>query len=103
MWAQLVTARVRPGKEEGLHTLISKLQAAEQPGSGLVRSTAMRDQNDPDRVYMFAVFESEAAARRREQDPARQEHLREARALMAEVFDGPLEFVDLSVVGDVVY
>lgn len=103
MWAQLITTRLKPGKEEGLGALISKLRATEQPGSGLLRSSAMRDQKDPSRVYMLVVFESEEAARAREQDPRREEGLAEARALMAEIFDGPPEFVDLSVVEDAIY
>lgn len=103
MWAQLITTRLKPGNEEGLHSLFEKLQATEQPGSGLLRSTTMRDQNDPSRVYMFVLFESEEAARQREQDPRRQDGLAEARAMMAELFDGPPEFVDLTVVGDATY
>jgi quinol monooxygenase YgiN len=98
MWAQLITTRLKPGKEEELSTLFEQLRAAEQPGSGLVRSTAMRDQKDPSRVYMLAVFESEEHARAREGDPERQEGLAEARATMAEIFDGAPEFVDLTVV-----
>lgn len=74
------------------------MQAAEQPDSGLVRSTAMRDQKDPRSAYMLVVFESEEQAPAREQDPRRQEGLAETRATMAEIFDGPPEFVDLTVV-----
>jgi quinol monooxygenase YgiN len=103
MWAQLITTRLKPGKEDGLRALMDKLRATEQPGSGLLRSTAMRDQKDPSRVYMFVVFESEEAAREREQDPRRQEGLAEARTVMAEIFDGPPEFVDLTVVEDATY
>ena len=98
MWAQLITTRLKAGKEEELSTLFEQLRAAEQPGSGLVRSTAMRDQKDPSRVYMLAVFESEEHARAREGDPKRQEGLTQARATMAEIFDGAPEFVDLTVV-----
>ena len=64
MWAQLITTRLKPGKEGDLPKLFEQLQAVEQPGSGLVRSTAMRDQNEPSRVYMLVVFESEERARR---------------------------------------
>jgi quinol monooxygenase YgiN len=63
----------------------------------------MRDQKDPSRVYMFVVFESEDAARKREQDPKRQEGLAEARAMMAEIFDGPPDFVDLTAVEEATY
>ena len=68
MWAQLISARLKPGKETDLTTLFEQVQAAEQPGSGLLRSTFMRDQNDPSRVFMLVVFESEEHARAREQD-----------------------------------
>ena len=101
MWAQLITTRFKPGREKDLPTLVEQLRALEQPGSGLVRSTAMVDQKDPSRVYMMVVFESEEHARKRENDPRRQEGLQGARALMAEMFDGPPEFVDLTVVGEV--
>jgi quinol monooxygenase YgiN len=94
------TTRLKPGKEEDLPRLVEQLRAVEQPGSGLVRSTAMRDQNDPSRVYMMVVFESEEKARARESDPRRQEGLQDARATMAEIFDGPPEFVDLTVVDE---
>jgi len=100
MWAQLITTRLKQGREEDLPGLVEQLRAAEQPGSGLVRSMAMRDQNDPSRVYMFVVFESEEKARARENDPRRQEGLQAARVTMAEIFDGAPEFVDLTVVDE---
>ena len=100
MWAQLIITRLKSGKEGDLPRLIEQLQAAEQKGSGLVRATAMQDQNDPSRVYMMVVFESEEKARARENDPRRQEGLQAARATMAEIFDGAPEFVDLIVVDE---
>ena len=57
----------------------------------------MHDQNDPSQVYTLVVFESEEKARAREQDPRRQEALQAARAMMADIFDGPPEFTDLEV------
>jgi quinol monooxygenase YgiN len=101
MWAQLITTRLKPGKEADLPVLVAQLRAIEQPGSGLLRSTAMQDQNDPSRVYMLVVFESEERARARENDPRRQEGLQTARATMAEIFDGAPEFVDLNVVDEI--
>jgi quinol monooxygenase YgiN len=98
MWSQLISARLKPGQEDGLSALIEQLEASEQPGSGLVRSTVMRDQKDPSRVYFMVVFESEQAARARESDERRQESLNGARATMAEIFEGPPEFLDLTVV-----
>ena len=100
MWAQLITTRLKPGREDDLPVLLEQLRAVEQPGSGLVRSTAMRDQNDPSRVYMLVAFESEEKARARENDPRRKEALQTARATMAEVFDDNWEFVDLTVVSE---
>jgi len=103
MWAQLITARLKPGKDGELPRLYEQLRAAETPGSGLLRTTAARDQKDPSRVYNFVVFESEEKARAREQDPGRQAALDRVRALMAEIFEGPPEFVDLEVLEDTVY
>ena len=100
MWAQLITMRLKKGREDDLPGLLEQLRAAEQPDSGLVRSTTMRDQHDPSRVYTLVVLESEEKARARENDPRREEGLRSARATMAEIFDGPPEFVDLTVVGE---
>lgn len=100
MWAQLITMRLKADKEQDLPKLFDQLQAIEQPGSGLLRSLVMRDQNDPSRVYTLVLFESEDMARARESDEHRQEGLAAARATMAEIFDGPPEFVDLTVVND---
>jgi quinol monooxygenase YgiN len=101
MWAQLITMRVRPEKQQDLPTLFDQLQAAEQPGSGLVRTMAMQDQRDPSRIFVLVVFESEEHARAREADPRRSEMLQAAQATMATVFEGPPEFVDLTVIRDV--
>jgi hypothetical protein len=100
MWAQLISMRLKPGMDGELPRLFEQLAAVEQPGSGLLRSLAMRDQKDPSRVYTLVVFESEEKARAREGDERRQEGLLDARATMAEIFDGPPEFVDLTVVND---
>jgi quinol monooxygenase YgiN len=101
MWAQLITMRLRPGKDDDLPRLDEELRATEQPGSGLVRSTMMRDANDPSQVHVLVVFDSEEAARARENDPRRQEGLTTARATMADIFEGAPEFVDLTVLSDV--
>ena len=101
MWAQLITARLKDGVVDRIPALIAQLQAIEQPGSGLIRSTAMRDDNDPTRLLMLVVFESEEAARAREHDPRRQEGLQEVRAAMAEIFAGPPEFTDLTVLHEI--
>ena len=100
MWAQLITMRLKPGKGDDLPELTSRLQAAEKPGSGLIRSTTMRDQNDPSRVCTLVVFESEEHARARENDPTRADQLASIRDLMADMFDGPPEFIDLDVVSE---
>ena len=95
MWAQLITMRLKPGNDTA--ELDNQLRAAEQPGSGLVRTLVMHDQKDPSQVYTLVVFESEDKARAREQDPRRQERLHAARAMMAGIFDRPPEFTDLRV------
>jgi heme-degrading monooxygenase HmoA len=100
MWAQMITSRLKPGRDDDLAKLTALLKVAEQAGSGLVHSTATKDTKDPSRVIMFVVFESEEKARERESDPRRQEGLRDARALMMEIFEGAPEFTDLTVVDD---
>lgn len=102
MWAQLITMRLQPGSEERLPEVLDGLRATEQPGSGLVRSLTMRDQKDPSRILTLVIFESEEKARAREADPQRQEGLQTVRQVMAEVFGGPPEFVDLEVVAEFV-
>ena len=103
MWAQLMTMRLKPGKEADLPKVYEQLRALEQPGSGLVRTMALRDDKDSSRVYTLVIFESEEKARAREQDPRRQEGLQPVRDMMTEIFDGPPEFVDLTVVEDTSY
>jgi quinol monooxygenase YgiN len=100
MWAQLITVRLKPGKEGELPRLVEQLQATEQPDSGLLRSSLMQEQTDPSRVRMLVVFESEEKARDRENDPRRAEGLQVARAMMAEIFDGAPEYTDLTVLAD---
>jgi quinol monooxygenase YgiN len=95
MWAQLIKMQLKPDND--MAELDKQLRAAEQPGSGLVRTLVMHDQKDPSQVYTLVVFESEDKARAREQDPRRQESLQDVRALMAGIVDGPPEFTDLTV------
>lgn len=102
MWAQLIRTRLKPGKESELDHLSQLLRSSEEQGSGLLRSTMMRDQNDQDSLYMLVVFESEAKARAREADQNREAALRDARVLMGDIFASPPEFTDLSVAADVV-
>ena len=97
MWAQLIKTRVKPGYDDRVTELLEQLRSIEQPDSGLLRSTAMVDQNDPSVLYLMVVFENEEQARAREQDPRRAEGLQAARALMEEILDGSREFVDLEV------
>lgn len=101
MWAQLIRMTVKPESGDDLPGLMQQLQAIEQPDSGLLRTTTMRDRSDPTQVYTLVVFESEEQARAREADPRRQEGLKAVQAAMAGMFDGPPEFVDLDVVHDV--
>lgn len=100
MWAQLIRVRLKPGQDEEQDRVYQQLEATEQKGSGLVRSMLMRDQNDPNAVYMLVVFESEEKARERERDPRREGALRDLRATMAEIYEGPPEFTDLIVAAE---
>lgn len=101
MWAQLITARLKPGMEGEMTKLFDQVQAIEQPGSGLLRSTFMCNQNDPSMLYMLVVFDSEESAWAREQDERREQGLA-VRETLAGMLDGPPEFTDLVVVNDLV-
>ena len=100
MWAQLITMRIKPGNDEKMAALIERLRNSEQPDSGLIRETAMRDRHDPSRYLMLVVFESEEKARARESDPRRAELLKDLSDTMKEIVDGAPEFVDLDVLSD---
>ena len=102
MWAQLIKTRVKPGNDDRVKELLEQLRSIEQPDSGLLRSTAMLDQNDSSVLYLMVVFENEEQARAREQDPRRAEGLQAARALMEEILDGSREFVDLDVLEETI-
>jgi hypothetical protein len=98
MWAQLIHARLKPGAD--LLALADVLKAAEQPGSGLLRELFMRDQKDPDSVYILAMFDSEETARARELDPRRAEGQQAVQSWMAQVLAASPEFIDLTVAED---
>ena len=100
MWAQLLSMRLKPGKDDALPGLFDQLRAMEQPGSGLLRTLTLRDQKDPSHIYTLVLFDSEESARARERDERRAEGLKAVRATMAELFDGPPEFVDLAVLSE---
>jgi hypothetical protein len=93
--AQLVKVRLKPGSDTA--DVNKQFRAAEQPGSGLVRTLTTQEQNDPAQVYTLIVFESEEKARARERDPRGQEALQAVREMMADISDGPPEFTDLTV------
>ena len=99
MWAQIIKVRVKPGKEDDLRRILEQVHAIEQPDSGLLRSTMMRDKKDPHTFYTMIVVESEEKARARERDP-RRVGLQGLQAEMADALDGPPEFVDLDVVDE---
>jgi len=97
MWAQLITIRVKSGRDDEIFSFEKQLLALEQPDSGLVSSTMLRDQKDPSRFFILVVFESEEKARERENDPRREQGLQALRATMMDFIEGPPEFVDLLV------
>jgi quinol monooxygenase YgiN len=98
MWAQLIKMHTKPGSDTA--ELAQLIRAAEQPGSGLVRTLWMHDETDPSSLYTLVVFENEEKARAREQDPRRQKALQQARSIMADIVEGPPEFTDLTVVAE---
>jgi quinol monooxygenase YgiN len=103
MWAQLITMTLKPGQEEHLETLFEQLHSTEVAESGLLRTLAMRDQDDPSKVHTLVVFESEEKARARESDSSRNAAMQRVRALMAQMFSGPPQFTNLTVIRDEVH
>jgi hypothetical protein len=101
MWAQLIKMRTKPGRGSELMGLHAQLEAMEQPGSGLLRTTLMQDQKDTDVGYVIVMFESEEQARARESDPRREAGLAGVRATMGDLLEGPPEFVDLTVLKEI--
>ncbi len=100
MWAQLISMRLREGHEHELDGVMDALDAVEQPDSGLLHSLTMTEQGDARQVHVLVVFASEEQARAREDDPRRQDALIPVREKMAEIFEGPPAFTDLTVVVD---
>lgn len=92
MWAQLIKARVKRGREDEVRRLP---QEFEQRGrAAWERLMTFQDQHDPSAYYVLVVFESEEKARENERSPEQAERLRR----MQELFEGPPEYVDLNVV-----
>jgi DNA-binding NarL/FixJ family response regulator len=92
MRAQQTTMRLMPGNDTA--EVNEQLRAPRQPEPGPVRTLTMHDH--PARC----TRRLRSRARRkhaREQDPRRQETLQAARAVMADIFDGPPQFTDLTV------
>lgn len=98
MWAQMIKVRVKRGKEDDVRKALEQLLSAEQPDSGLLQQTLMRDQKDPEAFYLLAVFESEEKARAREADPRRKEATGAMNSALREALAGPPEFMDCEVV-----
>lgn len=103
MWAQQIKFRAKPGRESEIRSLFDEINSLEQPGSGLLRSTVMRDTRDHLSFHAFVVFESEEKARARESDPVRQQALSGVMARKGELFEMPPAFVDFDVLAEVVY
>ena len=100
MFAQIIKMRIKAGSGAELERAMGEIHNLEKPGSGLIRSPTMRDRENPN-VYVTAViFGSEAKAREREADPARQQAIGEIQQKLAALADGPPEFMNLDVVDD---
>ena len=94
MWAQLVKARVKVGREEELRRLYQEASSTSSPDSGWVRSLSLRNQNDPQEIYGVIIFESEARAREYE----RSSEQAELTGHLGDLMDGTPEFVDFDSV-----
>jgi antibiotic biosynthesis monooxygenase (ABM) superfamily enzyme len=92
MWAQLITARLKPGNEDGMLKLQQEFEARGKDGStGWVRSITLQNQNDPQEYYNLVFFESEEKARENERSPRQAELIGRFQAM----FEGPPQYVNL--------
>src|SRR4051812_33395689 len=98
MWAQLITVQVKEGND--IAAVSEALKAGERPGSGLIRELFLRDQNDPHRFSILALFASQEMARAREADPRRAETTATIQSLLREILAAPPQFTDFEVLED---
>ena len=92
MWAQLVIARLKPGKEDDMRAIEAEFESRARAGRvPWERSIVLQNENDPQEYYNLVFFESEEKARENENTPEQQELVQRFQAL----FDGPPRFVDL--------
>ena len=92
MWAQLIKARVRPGKQGEVEKVQKEFEQRGQGGStGWVRSITLQNQKDPDEYFTLVFFESEEKARENERSPEQQKLVQQ----LMEVFEGQPSYVDL--------
>jgi hypothetical protein len=97
------------GTGEGGSHFGTPVDHASQAGKGIrvatlrLRTTSARDDKDPSRVVNMVIFESGEKARALEREQSRQESLAKVRELKAEIFEGPPQFTDLTVLEDTVY
>jgi len=101
VWAQLVTFRLKSERTDDLAEAARMIEAAELPGSGLIRETFARDTKDPQICCGFVVFESEKQARARESDPRRAAVSADIRDFLSNALEGPPTFVDLDVIHEI--
>ena len=96
MWAQLITMRLKPGKDTAEVNNQLRAAGAARIGTGPDAGDARPEGPQPG-VHAGGLRERGQSTRAREQDPRRQEALQAARAMMAGIFDGPPQFTDLTV------
>jgi hypothetical protein len=96
MWAQLISIQVAP--DHDIDAVIEAIKAGEQPDSGLITETFLRDQHDPTRFSILALFRSEEEARAREADPRRAGATATLQSLLRDILAGPPQFTDLDVI-----
>jgi antibiotic biosynthesis monooxygenase (ABM) superfamily enzyme len=95
MWAQIIKARIKPGKEAEIRQLESEFEARSgTQNNGWIKSIGLRNQNDPSEYFDIVFFESEERARANEQSPEQNEMY----ARLQSMFDGAPQFTDCEVV-----
>lgn len=90
MWAQLIKATIKPGREDEVRQIYDEYDRQIDAGTGWVRSLSLVNRNNPREMYGLVMFESEDKAREYEQSGQQSEMT----TRLGDCMDGPPDFID---------
>jgi len=90
MWAQLIKATIKPGREGEVRQIYDEYDRQIDAGTGWVRSFSLINRNNRREMYGLVMFESEEKAREYERSGQQSEMT----ARLGECMEGAPTFVD---------